>query len=100
LLIKELKIYSFNVMIINNNSSVALAKELKNYSFNVIIINNNSSVALVRERTIPTERPQLVGEVRVNFCGVSASESYGRNLGFLDRSCCFFFQVAPQLYCG
>jgi hypothetical protein len=26
-------------------------------------------VALVHERTIPTERPQLVGEVIANFCG-------------------------------
>jgi hypothetical protein len=31
--------------------------------------NNNNSVALVRERTIPTERPPLVGEVSANFCG-------------------------------
>jgi hypothetical protein len=31
--------------------------------------NNNKSVALVRERTIPTERPSLVGEVSANFCG-------------------------------
>jgi hypothetical protein len=31
-----------------------------------IIITN--SVALVRERTIPTERPPLVGEVSANFC--------------------------------
>jgi hypothetical protein len=28
-----------------------------------------TSVALVRERTIPTERPPLFGEVSVNFCG-------------------------------
>jgi hypothetical protein len=28
-----------------------------------------NSMALVRERTIPTERPPLVGEVSVNFCG-------------------------------
>jgi hypothetical protein len=28
-----------------------------------------NSVALVRERTIPTERSQLVGEVSANFCG-------------------------------
>jgi hypothetical protein len=28
-----------------------------------------NSVALVRERTIPTERPLLVGEVSANFCG-------------------------------
>ena len=27
------------------------------------------SVALVCERTIPTERPPLVGEVSANFCG-------------------------------
>jgi hypothetical protein len=26
-------------------------------------------VALVRERTIPTQRPPLVGEVSANFCG-------------------------------
>jgi hypothetical protein len=31
--------------------------------------NNNNSVALVRERTIPTERPPLVGEMIANFCG-------------------------------
>jgi hypothetical protein len=29
----------------------------------------NYSVALVRKRTIPTERPPLVGEVSVNLCG-------------------------------
>jgi hypothetical protein len=28
-----------------------------------------NSVALVRKRTIPTERPPLVGEVGANFCG-------------------------------
>jgi hypothetical protein len=27
------------------------------------------SVALVHKRTIPTERPPLVGEVSANFCG-------------------------------
>jgi hypothetical protein len=27
------------------------------------------SVALVRERTIPTERQPLAGEVSANFCG-------------------------------
>jgi hypothetical protein len=29
---------------------------------------------------------------------VSVTNSYGRNLGFLDRSRYFFFQVAPHLY--
>jgi hypothetical protein len=28
-----------------------------------------NSVTLVRKRTIPTERPPLVGEVSANFCG-------------------------------
>jgi hypothetical protein len=28
-----------------------------------------SSMVWVRERTIPTERPPLVGEVSANFCG-------------------------------
>jgi hypothetical protein len=30
---------------------------------------NDNSVVLVRERTIPTERPPLVGDVSANFCG-------------------------------
>jgi hypothetical protein len=32
-------------------------------------VQSYDSVALVRERTIPTERPSLVGEVSANFCG-------------------------------
>jgi hypothetical protein len=53
----------------------------------------------VRERTIPTERPLLVGEVIANlFHVVSVTDPYGRILGFLDRSRYFSFQVAPQLY--
>jgi hypothetical protein len=34
----------------------------------IIIITTTNYVALVRERTIPTERPPLVGEVSANFC--------------------------------
>jgi hypothetical protein len=33
------------------------------------ITNNNKSVILVRERTIPTGRPPLGGEVSAHFCG-------------------------------
>jgi hypothetical protein len=29
---------------------------------------------------------------------VRVTDPYGRNLGFLDRSRCYFFQVAPHLY--
>jgi hypothetical protein len=46
----------------------------------------------VRDRTIPTERPPLVGEVIANFLRiegchmVSVTDPYGRILGFRDRS--------------
>jgi hypothetical protein len=48
-------------------------------------------MVLVRERTIPTERPPLVGEVSPTFedrgCHVvSVTDPYGCILGFLDRS--------------
>jgi hypothetical protein len=36
------------------------------------------SVALARERTIPTKRPPLVGEVSANFCGYMSSR--GRHI--------------------
>jgi hypothetical protein len=36
-------------------------------TMSVLYANKKTSVALVRERTIPTERPLLVGEVSVNF---------------------------------
>jgi histidinol phosphatase-like PHP family hydrolase len=44
---------------------------------------NKNSVALVRKRTIPTERPPLVGEVVITFVDrgcrmVSATDSHGR----------------------
>jgi hypothetical protein len=42
-----------------------------------------NSLALVRKRTIPTQRPPLVGEVSANFadrgcCVVGATNSHGR----------------------
>jgi hypothetical protein len=44
-----------------------------NYNFPSILSDlepyHNNSVALVRERTVPTERPPLVGEVSANFSG-------------------------------
>jgi hypothetical protein len=49
-------------------------------------------VAVVRKRTIPTERPQLVGEVSANLCGYRVLRGQ-----LLDRSRYFFIQVAPQL---
>jgi hypothetical protein len=51
----------------------------------------NNSMVCVRQRTIPTERPSLVGEVMPSFADrgchvVSVTDPYGRILGFLDRS--------------
>jgi hypothetical protein len=50
----------------------------------------------------PSERRLLVRLVRAFADGgchvVSVTDPCYRVLGFLDRSCCFFFQVAPQLY--
>jgi hypothetical protein len=62
-----------------------------------------NSVALVRERTIPNERPPLVGEVGANFSRTEAVAWSAQriptvvNIGFIDRSRYFSFQVAPQL---
>jgi hypothetical protein len=62
-----------------------------------------NSVVLVRERIILTERPSLVGEVSANFLRIEGVAWSAQqiptvvNLGFLDRSRYYFFQVAPQL---
>jgi hypothetical protein len=61
------------------------------------------TVAWVRERTILSDR-RLTARLVPTFAGrgcrvVSVAEDpLGRDLGFLDRSRYFFFQVAPQLY--
>jgi hypothetical protein len=57
----------------------------------------------IREQTTPTERSLLVGEVSAKFADrgsrvISATESHGHILGFLDRSRYYFFEIAPQLY--
>jgi hypothetical protein len=61
-----------------------------------------NSVAWVRERTIPSDC-RLSAKWLPTFADrgchvVSATDPYGRIVGFLDRSCYFFYQVAPQLY--
>jgi hypothetical protein len=54
-------------------------------------------VTLVRERTIPAERPPLVGEVSANFC---ATNPNGRILDFLDplvRSIVLKMSILPTM---
>jgi hypothetical protein len=62
-----------------------------------------NSMVWVRERTIPTERPPLVGEVIVNFCGLRVPR--GQRDGSLRpysrysrQEPLLFYQVAPKLY--
>jgi hypothetical protein len=62
-----------------------------------------NSMVWVRERTIPTERPPLVGEVTASFCGWRVPRGqrdgslrpYSR---FSRQEPLLFYQVAPQLY--
>jgi hypothetical protein len=70
------------------------------YFLNVTVIKKPNSVTEVRERTIPTERPPLVGKAfAYRVCQmVSATDRHGSILGFLDRSRYYFLQVAPQVY--
>jgi hypothetical protein len=57
-------------------------------------------MALVRERTMPTERPPLVGEVMPTFSRIEGVAWSAQrippvvSLGFLDRNRYYFFQVA------
>jgi hypothetical protein len=62
-----------------------------------------NSMVSVHERTLPTERPPLVGEVTANFCGQSVPR--GQRDGslrpyyrFSRQEPLLFYQVAPQLY--
>jgi hypothetical protein len=67
------------------------------------VVNKLHSMVWVRERTIPTERSQMVGEVIANFCGYRVPR--GQRDGSLRQYSRFsrqepllFCQVAPQLY--
>jgi hypothetical protein len=62
-----------------------------------------NTMVWVRERTIPTERPPLVGEVIDNFCvyRVPRGQRDGSLLPysrFSRQEPLLFYQVAPQLY--
>jgi hypothetical protein len=62
-----------------------------------------NSMVWVRERTIPTERPPLIGEVIANFVRIGVPRGqrdgslrpYSR---FSRQETLLFYQVAPQLY--
>jgi hypothetical protein len=66
-------------------------------------LQKKNSMVWVRERTIPIERPPLLGEVVANFCGERVPRGqrngslrpYSR---FSGQEPLLFYQVAPQLY--
>jgi hypothetical protein len=72
-------------------------------SLRLVSIKKLNSMVWVRERTIPTERPPLVGEVIADFCGQRVTRgqhdgslrTYSR---FSRQEPLLFYQVAPQLY--
>jgi hypothetical protein len=77
---------------------------LQNYhSFVQTKLKDLNAVALVGERTMPAERPPFVGKVVPTYLRIEGVAWSAQriptviNLGFLDRSRYFFFQVAPQL---
>jgi hypothetical protein len=60
------------------------------------------TVVLVRKRTIPTERPQPVGEVSTYLADrgcrvVSATDPHGRNRGFLDPEPLLFHSSSSSI---
>jgi hypothetical protein len=59
--------------IFNSDKNVVIGLEMLTEIFhinwNASTKSKLNSVALARKRTIPTERPQPVGEVSANFCG-------------------------------
>jgi hypothetical protein len=62
-----LEIWSYIVSVPNTSIDVSRFYIIINVNNNNN--NNNNSGGLVRQRTIPTERPLLVGEVSANFSG-------------------------------
>jgi hypothetical protein len=87
-------------------------KEQSNFDEFLLLISSESislhllkinSMVWVRERTIPTERPPLVGEVIANVCWYRVPRGqrngslrpYSR---FSSQEPLLFYQVAPQLY--
>jgi hypothetical protein len=52
-------------------------------------------VAFVRERTIPTERPPLVGEVNANFCGYRVPRGQQSLLLYYSYNCLsYYFEMS------
>jgi hypothetical protein len=63
-------VYGGNLKLTHENGVIRGQKFLRhNSAFVCLALQKLNSMVWVRERTIPTERPPLVGEVIANFCG-------------------------------
>jgi hypothetical protein len=58
-----------NAQILNEYYLIVMLTYISNNCYKNKLLTNSNSVALVPERTIPTERPPLVGVVSAKFCG-------------------------------
>jgi hypothetical protein len=72
------------------------------WRFNTVFTKKINSVGLFRKRTIPTERPPLVGEVSANFSGrgcwvVSAKNSHGCLSRFSRPEPLIFHSSSPSI---
>jgi hypothetical protein len=64
--------------------------EIQDELLNLWFLNTLTLLLLIRERTIPTDRSPVLGEVRDNFVAFLARRiPYGRYLDFLDRNSYF-----------
>jgi hypothetical protein len=85
----------------SSNEIFITSQKTKYYIWEGNVNGEENSVVWVRERTTSSDRrlsAKLVSTFADRGCRVvSATDHYGRNLRFLDRSRYFFFEVAPQL---
>jgi hypothetical protein len=99
---KEIKkIASFNIKLETSVSAFMNEYEISCPTLRAKCHIKKNSVALVRERTIPTERPPLVGVVSVNFTDrrcrvVKATDPHGRILDFKTEKCHIRYFEAGQ----
>jgi hypothetical protein len=96
-------VFKVRWLLYHEDGGIPLARVLDTRSVTFPSGRHTKSVSWVRERTIPTQRPRLPGEVNAIFADrgchiVSVTDPYARIHTFLDRSRYVFFKVAPQLY--
>jgi hypothetical protein len=85
-----------------NTDLIVSVKDANSYGYCQHVIKKKKETESANELYRPSDR-RLSAKLVTTFADrechvVSATNPYGRILGFLDRSRYSFFQVAPQLY--